>query len=331
MECVAARGGNLSNCQQAWSALTPGERAPYYALMTKEAAKFVADLNEWHQRIPLSPSLYSSDGESLELDSYVESLSDDEQTYLLREHHNETSRRSVAQSWGRYRSDHPKACGGARFKKVPKKPFPFLDLPFELRETIYTMLLVQKRPLVQVQVDDRRVENRRPIDVRIFAVCKQVFAEAVKVFYRINTLSVEINEQISRISHDHDLPLFIRASTGSEAPRPTARLQKVNLSIVFRWPESVRWTEEVWRSVCAVLAKCTKLTEVRIGAGCWREYADDAMDREWDRMLEAATMITGVERVIFPDGRSFFWSEIWRIGTPEKAALVKKIMEAQPT
>ncbi len=95
------------------------------------------------------------------------------------------------------------------------------------------MMIEREKELYQMNADDSTTEKGGPIDVRIFAVSKKVFAEAVKVFYKINILRVVI-------SHDHNLALFMSACTGRESPRPSIHLKRINLWVYFNLIESKR-------------------------------------------------------------------------------------------
>lgn len=299
--------------------MTPSEQAPYHAKSANEIAKYTADLDAYNERIPLSPSVHSTDRDD-------SGLSDDEFEIEGYNQYIEACRRRDVQQWNRYRRDHPRACGGALLP-IPAQPFR-LDLPLELRWKIYAMVLGNEKALTQMDANGSADDEEGPFDVRIFSVCRQVFAEAVDVFYRINILNVSV-------SHDVDLPLFISAPTGRKAPRPTTHLRRVNLWISYSRPETKRWIESVLRRVCEVLSKCERLIEIRISAICQQSWVNDSMHRNFDRMLELVSVIKEVDRVIFTD-KDTLWTQYMitesvPLGTPEQAARIKKIMESKPT
>jgi hypothetical protein len=285
--------------------------------MAKDSARYTADLDAYNKRIPLSPSAHSTD---------VDSDLSDEDDFEYYDRYSEARRRSAVQKLNRYRRDHRKACGGADARlPVLEQSFRFLDLPMELREKIYAMVVGREKELYQMNADGSAKEEGGPIDVRIFAVSKKVFAEAVRVFYRINILRVVIN-------HDHNLPLFMSASTGREAPRPSIHLKRVNLWVYFNLIESKRWTEDVLKTACAELKKCEHLLQLRITAVSQTGRVDEAKHREWDRMLELVAEIP-VDHVVFTDSESLRMQyEMYHhviIGTPEQATRVKQLMESK--
>lgn len=315
---VKENGGAYQDRTDQWNALTPSEQAPYRAKIAQDVAEYTADLDAYNKRIPLSPSVHSSDG-------YDSGLSDEGEDGFY-DRYFEGCRRRAVQRWNRYRQDHPRACGGALLP-VPAQPFRFLDLALELRGEIYTMVLEREKALTQMNADGSTDDEDGPVDVRIFSVCRQVFAEAVDVFYKINILRVTV-------SHDDDLPLFISASTGRKAPRPTTRLRRVDLYLNYFPPETKRWTESVLRSVCEVLSKCERLIEIRITANSQQSRVD-SMHRDFDRMLELMSVIKGVGGVTFMY-RECQWMghgilEHLPLGTPEQVARIKRIRESRPT
>lgn len=65
-----------------------------------------------------------------------------------------------------------------------------------------------------------------PIDVRVFAVSRQVHAEVLEVFYQVHTFAVWIQEPAP-------LPLFVAKSTGRHLPRPTDLIRRMHICILF--------------------------------------------------------------------------------------------------
>ncbi|KAF2224793.1 hypothetical protein BDZ85DRAFT_259099 [Elsinoe ampelina] len=72
-------------------------------------------------------------------------------------------------------------------EKSPKAPFPFLDLPLELRLRIYELALLLPDRLIDLDPTNyRRLVPR----LRLFQVCKQVHEEAARVFYGLHTFRI---------------------------------------------------------------------------------------------------------------------------------------------
>lgn len=146
----------------------------------------------------LSPSVHTSDGDSEPGmnpgDQGYDVIYDDARLDLV----NENKRRLLEQRWNRYRQDHHKACGGA-LNPIPAEPFNLLGLPLEIRNKIYDITLGRQVAVKQDSTESNGPINARinkvrprngPIDVRIFAVSRQVHAEALEVFYQVNTFAV---------------------------------------------------------------------------------------------------------------------------------------------
>ncbi len=131
----------------------------------------------------LSPSVHASDGET---DSSADSADHpDSDRFLSHEdRRNENARRLFEQRWNRYRRDHHKACGGIS-KPACVESFNSLGLPTEIRYRIYDMILTRE---VDVKQDSRG--SNGPVDLCIFAVNRQIQAEAVEVLYRVTTFAV---------------------------------------------------------------------------------------------------------------------------------------------
>jgi hypothetical protein len=301
----------MQDADASWYALTPREQAPYHARASEDTAQYIADLDAYNKAVPLSPSAHSTD---------VDSDLSDEGEFDHYDRYAEACRRVAVQKWNRYRRDHYKACGGALLP-VPEQPFRFLDLPLELREKVYAMVVGREKELYQMPSDGSAAEKEGPVDVRIFAVSRQVFAESVRVFFNINILRVTI-------SHDVDLPIFMSGST-------SVHLKRVHLWISFDLIETKRWMEDVLKTVCTKLKKCICLRELRITAICQTSRVDEAKNREWDRMLELIAEIKPVDHVVFTDKESLWMRYLINdhsiLGTPERATRVKQMMESNST
>ena len=145
------------------------------------------------------------------------------------------------QRWNRYRRDHHKACGGSSLP-VPKKPFRFLELPLELRQEVYRLVLSRNRQVFQFPPDGSAATTNGPVDVRIFAVSRVVYEESIPIFYQSNTFAINVD----------NLPLFVQESTGNISPRPTALLRTVHIGLLL-----IR-TDPMWDLDCPIENHLTK-------------------------------------------------------------------------
>ena len=232
--------------------------------------------------------------------------------------------------WNRYRRDHPKACGGA-LTPVPAQPFAFLRLPIELRHRIYGMLLSHEVQVRQLEFGNLNDAVWKPIDVRMFAVSKQMQVEAMAVFYQSNTFLVRCGDNW----HSYELPLFIREASGMEPPRPAERIQRIHVQLgLARVVESMLVRPQL-EHLCDILKNGKKLLEVKItayGAGAGTGPHDQELDKAFDQLLECFTVLRDVTKVVFIDlqGQRLEPGSNYNpvVGTVEQARRVKSIMES---
>lgn len=306
------------NPYERWSELTPAERAPYEAQAAPDEARYLADLADYNARMPLSPSVHSSDGDSeFDADEYWEYTSD---------RHQENEERRLKQIWNRYRRDHPKACGGA-LTPVPAQPFAFLRLPIELRHRIYGILLSHEVQVRQLEFGKPNDGAWEPIDVRMFAVSKQMHAEAMAVFYQKNTFFVRCSDNW----HSYNLPLFIREASGVEPTRPAERIQRIHVQLgLAKEVESLSVRPQL-EHLCDILKNGKELLEIKI-TGLGSGSRDPELDRAFDQLLECFTVVRNVTKVVFTDlqGQRLEPGSNYNpvVGTVEQARRVRSIMES---
>ena len=218
------------------------------------------------------------------------------------------------QSWYRYRSDHPKACGG-RKTPVPEAPFRIMNLTFELRREAFLLVLSQSRPVLQFPSDGSANVPQGPIDVRLFAVSKQVFAEAVKVFYEMNAFSMSTDGYW----YFKGPPLFVRQSSGIEAPRPTDLIKRVRVRLDFgSSPTSLDEILFLWRIFCKWLVTCKSLREVKVTLR-WRlpkgDHATEVVDDlRIGKVAEIFKNLISANGVQFSEVVSYEAARVWRTG-----------------
>ena len=272
----------------AWDDLSPRKRQRYIAEAKENELHNTAVIAELNKRCPLSPSM--EDGPSVWTNLIDLSGVDYESRYLIGSRR-VAIQRFALQRWQRYRSDHKAACGGNKII-VPEKPFRIMDLPFELRREGFSLVLRQSYPVLHFPSDGSADALPGPVDVRLFAVSRQVFAEAVKVFYEENTFSISTAPS----SYFKAMPLFMRQSTGSEAPRPTNSIKRVHIMFdpidgdstgtdAFRF---------LWKFVCEFLKTCRNLRTVELsvrGRGRPRYFNTD-IDLQINKLAEMLLMDT---------------------------------------
>ncbi len=239
------------DCSMVWQTMSPASRAPYQAQAVADEERYNNESDAYKNQILLSPAVHISDGQ-LESESEIGSADEDYfDVWRVREDQRvENKRRLLEQRWNRYRKDHYKACGGA-LNPVPAEPFNFLGLPLEIRNTIYGLALAKGG------VMQGSSHSKGPIDVRVFAVSRQVHAEAVEIFYRVNTFAVWIQEP-------EPLPLFVAKSTGMQVPRPTDLIRRIHLWILFPVMLDDPPLLDRFRTLSGVLSCCKNPTELDV-------------------------------------------------------------------
>ncbi|KAL8719380.1 MAG: hypothetical protein Q9225_003610 [Loekoesia sp. 1 TL-2023] len=268
--------------------MNPDEQLPFVAQSEAALVQYDADIQAYNTRIPLSPlvELLESDfAGDLYRDWYIDRI-------RRSEGYQERLRRRGAQLWNRYRRDHPQACGGA-IVSVPDQPFRFLDLPQELRDMVYRLLLYRSRSLVQMEQNGSAIvfnvqTDEGSIDVRLFAVCKQVYEEATNVFFGQNIIKIDLGQNLAP-------PMF------RKGPQATAihKLRRIEIHLpLYSVPEAARL---IWllQLVCQALSIRSHLTEVTIIPFCPTSWYKPAMHQAMDNVLETLTALRGVGRVFF--------------------------------
>ncbi|KAL8645988.1 MAG: hypothetical protein Q9210_006395, partial [Variospora velana] len=263
----------------AWNELNPSEQAPYIAQTAPLTQKYEAEVRAFNARIPLSPLIDAP--RSNHWDAYV---------------FQERFRKRGAQLWNRYRRDHPLACGGGPTAPVPAQPFRFLALPNEIRAMILGTLLHRPMPLRQMEANGTAIDydpstDAGPVDVRVFAVSKQLHAEATNAFFAANIIVVDLGANF--------LPPISRAAGNP----PMAKIKHLQLRLpLYRIPEAAHlaW---VLKHLCSILlashVSLTELTIMPVSPTSWyKREMHEVMDRV---VLEEGgglmKLVRGVKRV----------------------------------
>lgn len=267
----------------AWNRLSLEEIEVYAAKAKENEIYNTSRLAEFTERWALSPS--------------VEIL----QTEELRAWLPMWPKPFALQSWKMYRSDHPWACGGPK-TPVPETPFRIMDLPIELRREIYSLVLSRSRPVLQFPPEGSADGVQGPVDVRLFAVSRQVFAEAVEVFYEVNTFGISTMPYI----YYYDIPLFVQQSTGNEAPRPTDSIKRVHVSFkIETYYYHALHIEEflfLWKRFCDFLRTCRSLQKIQVTVkGGLEHYIDPAIYPLYNKLVEILMTIRSPDEAVFSD------------------------------
>lgn len=175
--CFKKRG-QVGDAKESYDRLPPQAHSE---ILQEACETFKVDFDA---QFPLSPSIHTSSGSS-EAPS-----SEGFEEAFFREIENQD--RKGIQTWLRYRYDHPHACGH-RPRRLPTKPFDFMGLPVETRCEILRLLLERNKELTDVSPNADFVSYAKvPVDTRLFAVSRQMKADAQLVFFRSNQFRVHV-------------------------------------------------------------------------------------------------------------------------------------------
>lgn len=276
----------------AWNGLSTDERSRYAALAKQNEVYNTAKLAKFNSRIPLAPSV-----EELKFTITMGQPNPIEVGFQ--------TRRINLQNWNRYRFDHPRACGGA-VTPVPKTPFPFMRLPVELRREVFVHVLHRRlRKVCQLRPDGSADVLGGPIDVRVFAVSRAVFAEAVRVFYETNTFALTPRDRRYR-TH---IPLFVSQSTRHQLPRPTESIKRMQVDLGMAQAPSPPYVQvdggqEHWEQVCDFLKNCKNLRKIEIAVWC-KDYiyhrSGPSVDQKIDQLFGMFRDISDADRAVFSE------------------------------
>ena len=140
-ESFFRENGEGTTIYGAWSRLSHDRHQQLMVEAKRNEIHNTAKLAKFNKFCPLSPSV-----EDL-TSTWASMAAPDQEDWLL------TGPRGIAlQRWERYRYDHPRACGG-REMPVPEVPFPIMNLVFELRREIFSIVLRRSCPVLQFPPD----------------------------------------------------------------------------------------------------------------------------------------------------------------------------------
>ena len=197
-------------------------------------------------------------------------------------------RRHAVQVWSRYRLDHPRACGGS-VMPTPSQPFLFFKLPSEVRIHILGYLLKNDKDVRQMPADKTTNSPALvPVDLRLFAVSRQMKNEAEDLFYTQNMLRLDIHYDMQ------DLPIWIRQpkDVGKKARSVHLRIGQGPEHAI---PALKHWLNIVTQS----LMQFQSLNVLKITPfcdGCWElpGYRED-----FDEAIEVLTNLRRIQTVLW--------------------------------
>lgn len=132
-------------------------------------------------------------------------------------------------------------------------------------------------------LNSARWDNDRPVDVRLFAVSRQMRDEAERLFYAENAMRVCVNQPWEMETDPIKLPLWVRLEL------PVAKdIKRVHVSFVRGDSEELIPIQSCLESVAGVLKRCQHLTVVRFTIlGCYpqREEPDMMINMILDSFL----------------------------------------------
>ena len=279
------------------------ERQSWEAKASADRARFVREKTEYNHHLPLDEDI---------LTDQEEEENKEECGNAVLETRKSIQRRRCEQQWTRYRQDHWKFNSPPLQTDASKdvhmaKFHRFQHLPPEIRNQVYSHRFdarTSTKTLRQWQLEyesadrdaDLHFTHLQPLDTRILAVSRNVYAEALQVLYSSRCFTVNI----ARASIP---PLFVREPTGSVPPRPTSRIKRWHIQLTFTDVLHKDLIFPQLRLIHDVLKNCISLEEVRFSwisvPNYWTEVPD--LTREYDGMLRMFKDVQGVKKVLFTE------------------------------
>lgn len=276
-----------------WDQLTPDQQSPFLIRSQAAFERYNTELCAFNAAVPLSP-LVDLPAPSPVTSPYQSPVWTPPEETLR---HKELVRRRGLQIWNRYRRDHPQACGG-HIAPTPDMPLRFLDLPPELRDMIYRLLLPQSKTVIQMDLNGSaktidRASGEGPIDMRLFAVCKLVYEEATHVFLGSNIVKISLEE--------FSLPRLFR---GRSQARLIPKLRRIAIQLPLyeaRYHNDYEFDFRIQKlqNLCQALATRPQLAEISIvpsNPNYWH-YPD--MSEAVKRILECFAILRSFSGRIF--------------------------------
>ena len=286
----------------AYNRLPVRERQSWEAKASADRARFVREKTEYNHHLPLDEEILTDKEEEDQMEC----------GNAVSETRMSLQRRRCEQQWARYRRDHWKfnnpALGTAASKDVRLPEFHrFQDLPPEIRSQVYCHLFDARTSTKmlrqwQLQYESADIDaalhftHLQPLDTRILAVSRNVYAEALEVLYSSRCFTVNI----TRASVP---PLFVREPTGSVSPRPTSRIKRWHIQLTFTDILHKDLIFPQLRLIHDAMKDCISVEEVRFSWISVPDYWTEVpyLRREYDGMLSMFKDVQGVKKVLFTE------------------------------
>ncbi|KAI4147597.1 MAG: hypothetical protein L6R39_003067 [Caloplaca ligustica] len=295
---------NWCDVVQTFNDMPPEDRRDWEEKSAADRRRFEQDKREYNYNLDLEEDITTDN----------EGIGECECGTGLFEIREETLRRRCEQIWGRYRRNHHKFNASYEAPRQAVGPgcfHRFMDLPEELRSQIYTYLLYSawgtgglRQWQLEFESNDRvpefRFTDNLPLDTRILVTNHEVYRAALNTLYSTNCFTVDV----SRAS---TIPLFIQGATNLSPPRPTSRIRRWHIRLVFT---DIIFTNTIVPQLVAVrdvMKQCVRLDEVRftwITVPDYWERELHGLVREYDAMLQIFREVQGVGEVIFTEANS---------------------------
>lgn len=189
--------------------------------------------------------------------------------------------------------NHPSACDGSIVPML-SQPFHFFELPPELRCYVLRLLLKRSSEVRQMP-SDHATRDWINLDVRLFAVCRQMRDEAERLFYAENTLRVCVDDSQEVEVDTFKLPPWVRTES-----TVMKNIRRVHISIGRVDLERLARIQNSLGAVVHALKLCQSLAVVKFTIhGYYPELEEP--DMMFDMIMESFVSIRAVGNVLYAD------------------------------
>lgn len=178
--------------------------------------------------------------------------------------------------WSRYRRDHRDDDHDVT-PGQSEQSFEFAALPPEIRREVYCWLLRQSRPVIQCLSKDVAMEHKQPLDLRILAVSRTWYSEALAVFLQENVVKI----LALRYYTENNIQSVISIAS-ARWPFTRTRIRAVLIHMTYesrrQWTACVRMAQDL----CSKLCWLSNLTKLEIEF-CYEEFLDERKTERFER------------------------------------------------